>query len=62
MDQVIAKKNGAAATEALPRRQRFVGLRRFAGNRLAVVGAAIILLLVLVAIFAPLLADRKSVV
>ncbi|ASU41136.1 diguanylate cyclase [Herbaspirillum sp. meg3] len=66
MDQTIAKKNGAAAVagvaaEALPRQQRFVGLRRFAGNRLAVVGAAIILLLVLVAIFAPLLATNDPI-
>jgi len=59
MDQAIVKT--PAAIDALPHRQRFIGLRRFAGNRLAVVGAAIILLLILVAIFAPLLATNDPI-
>lgn len=59
MDQAIATPSNAA--DALPRRQRFTGLRRFAGNRLAVLGAAIILLLVLIAILAPLLATHDPI-
>jgi ABC-type dipeptide/oligopeptide/nickel transport system permease subunit len=59
MDQAIATPSNAA--DALPRQQRFTGLRRFAGNRLAVLGAAIILLLVLIAIFAPLLATHDPI-
>ncbi|MEO6918541.1 MAG: ABC transporter permease [Collimonas sp.] len=50
-----------AIAEALPQRQRLLGLRRFAGNRFAVVGALIIALLILVAIFAPLLARYDPV-
>src|SRR5450830_1546886 len=53
--------HAGAGAELLPRRQRFLGLRRFAGNRLAVVGAAIIILLVLIAIFAPLLATNDPI-
>ncbi|MBO9536029.1 ABC transporter permease [Herbaspirillum sp.] len=41
---------------ALPAAPRYRTLRRFAGNRLATIGAAIIALLVLLAIAAPLLA------
>ncbi|WP_081768873.1 ABC transporter permease [Herbaspirillum sp. RV1423] len=59
MDQTIDTTTKAA--EALPQRQRFIGLRRFAGNRLALVGAAIILLLLLVALFAPLLATHDPI-
>lgn len=43
-------------TVALLPQQRFRTLRRFAGNRLAVLGAAIIALLILLALAAPLLA------
>jgi peptide/nickel transport system permease protein len=48
-------------TEVLPQAQRFTGLRRFAGNRLALLGALIIGLLVLVAIFAPWLATHDPI-
>jgi peptide/nickel transport system permease protein len=49
------------ASDALPPPRRFVGLRRFAANRLALVGAVIILLLVLIAIFAPWLASHDPI-
>lgn len=51
----------AAAAEALPQRQRWPGLRRFAGNRLAVIGALIIALLILVALLAPVLAPHDPI-
>lgn len=60
MDQTL-NKTAAATLEALPQKQRFTGLRRFAANRLALVGAVIILLLVLIAIFAPLLATHDPI-
>jgi len=63
MDQTITKTADTASDTAiaLPRQQRFTGLRRFAGNRLAVVGAAIIFFLILIAIFAPLLATNDPI-
>ncbi|WDZ97775.1 ABC transporter permease [Herbaspirillum sp. WKF16] len=48
--------HSAATQPALPPAPRWRMLRRFAGNRLAVLGAAIIALLVLLALAAPLLA------
>lgn len=50
-----------AAAEVLPKRQRWLGLRRFAGNRMAVIGALIIALLILVALLAPLLAPHDPI-
>jgi peptide/nickel transport system permease protein len=46
---------------ALPQPVRHAGLRRFARNRMAVVGALIIVLLILVAIAAPLLAPFNPI-
>jgi len=46
---------------ALPQPVRYAGLRRFARNRMAVVGALIIVLLILVAIAAPLLAPFNPI-
>ncbi|WP_370551256.1 ABC transporter permease [Glaciimonas sp. PAMC28666] len=51
----------ALSVNALPQMVRFAALRRFAANRLAVVGAAIILLLILIALFAPLLATHDPI-
>jgi ABC-type dipeptide/oligopeptide/nickel transport system permease subunit len=69
MDRIVQSVEAAAAAvavapavaEAMPAPQRFIGLRRFAGNRLAVVGAAIIALLVLIALLAPLMATHDPI-
>jgi peptide/nickel transport system permease protein len=47
-----------AATGTVPDRRRFRALRRFTRNRAALAGAVILALIVLVAIFAPLLAPH----
>jgi ABC-type dipeptide/oligopeptide/nickel transport system permease subunit len=41
--------------------RRFAGLHRFAGNRLALAGALLIALLVLIAVFAPVLATHDPI-
>jgi len=46
---------------SLPHRPRLAGLRRFAGNRLALLGAGIIVLLVLLALLAPWLATHDPI-
>lgn len=46
---------------SLPHLPRFAGLRRFAGNRLALLGAGIIVLLVLLALLAPWLATHDPI-
>ncbi|MBB3214446.1 ABC-type dipeptide/oligopeptide/nickel transport system permease subunit [Herbaspirillum sp. Sphag1AN] len=51
----------AVATPTLPQRARFTGLRRFAGNHLALLGAAIIVLLILLALLAPWLATHDPI-
>lgn len=51
----------ANPANALPQVVRFAALRRFAANRLAVVGAVIIMLLILIAIFAPLMATHDPI-
>ena len=51
----------ASPVNALPQVVRFAALRRFAANRLAVVGAVIIMLLILIAIFAPLMATHDPI-
>jgi peptide/nickel transport system permease protein len=57
-----APPSAPAAAPALARApRRWAGLRRFAGNRLALVGAAIILLLILIALLAPLLATHDPI-
>jgi peptide/nickel transport system permease protein len=49
------------SAQALPQLIRFQGLRRFAANRMAVFGALIIALLILVAALAPLLAPYDPI-
>ena len=51
----------ANTVNALPQVVRFAALRRFAANRLAVVGMVIILLLILIALFAPLMATHDPI-
>ena len=51
----------ASPVNALPQVVRFAALRRFAANRLAVVGAVIIMLLILIAIFAPLMTTHDPI-
>ncbi|MGZ9709557.1 ABC transporter permease [Glaciimonas sp. GNP009] len=51
----------ASPVNALPQVVRFAALRRFAANRLAVIGAVIIMLLILIAIFAPLMATHDPI-
>lgn len=59
MTQAIPENTSPAPQ--LPPAPRYRTLRRFAGNRLAVIGAAIIALLVLLALAAPLLAHYDPV-